>query len=237
MDNKIDMRLPISVNEATIKRHYAKHLGELVADDVLDSMHDAMQLGREAAEHALEAHEKIMGNIMLTEIARQRQSRDATFRFFESASKRIDAARDRAERAISHIEAATSSPGEPKSAAEAFQRAEIRNVLAGMSPDQRAKAIGEAIDTDDRDVLMAALVGPVMLTALGNAEREALKDRWRRKKFPDQVDRQRRLRAALKDLDRGQALLMTFIMGLTDGDAIAKAEAAEAAALTASKVA
>ena len=46
-----------------------------------------------------------------------------------------------------------------------------------------------------------------------------------------------RLRAALADLERGGGLLLQFIGNLTDGEAIKQAEAAEAAALTASKVA
>ena len=33
---KVDTQLPISLHEATIKRHYAKHLGEIIADDVLE---------------------------------------------------------------------------------------------------------------------------------------------------------------------------------------------------------
>jgi hypothetical protein len=126
---------------------------------------------------------------------------------------------------------------EPKSAADAFQRAEIRNVLAAMSPEKRAATVGAAIEQDDRDVLIAAFTGPTMLTGLGEAERQALLDRRRRKHYPAELDHMKRLKAAIANLDRGGTLLLKFIGGLTDGEAIKEAEQAEAAALTASKVA
>jgi hypothetical protein len=102
-----------------------------------------------------------------------------------------------------------------------------------MSRDVRSKAITEAIDNDDSDILSACFVGPVFLTGLGNAERAAMKDRWRRKKFPAEVDRQQRLKAALTDLDRMQAGLLTFVDKMTDAVEIKRAEDAERAALTA----
>jgi hypothetical protein len=200
-------------------------------------MHAAMARGREAAEHALDARDKIMGNTMRTQIANMRESRKVTFQHFDSAAREIDKARARTEAEIARIEAATASPGEPKNAADAFQREAIRNVLATMSAEKRAAAVSAAVDDDDRDVLIAALTGPTILTNLGKAEREALRDRWRRKHYPAEVDRVKRLRAALADLDRGGTLLLQFIGGLTDGEAIKQAEQAEAAALTASKVA
>ena len=61
-------------------------------------------------------------------------------------------------------------------------------------------------------------------------------DRWRRKKFPAEIDRQQRLKAALTDLDRMQATLLTFIDKMTDAEEINRAEDAEKLAL-ATKVA
>jgi hypothetical protein len=81
------------------------------------------------------------------------------------------------------------------------------------------------------------MVHPTLLTGLDHAEREALRLRWRQKHFGTEIERVTRLRAALADLERGGGLLLQFIGNLTDGKAIKQAEAAEAAALTASKVA
>jgi hypothetical protein len=231
--------LPISLHEAVIAKHYAKdpRTREIIEDREIEAMHGAMVRAREAAEHALDARDKIMSNPMKTEIARQREARRIGFEHFDRAAREIDKARARTEAEIARIEAATASPGEPKNAADAFQREAIRNVLATMSAEKRAAAMSAAIDEDDRDVLIAALTGPTILTNLGKAEREALRDRWRRKHYPAEVDRATRLRAALGDLDRGGTLLLQFIGGLTDGEAIKQAEQAEAAALTASKVA
>ena len=84
--------------------------------------------------------------------------------------------------------------------------------------------------------MSACFVGPVLLTGLRQAERAAMIDRWRRKKFPAEIDRQQRLKAALTDLDRMQATLLTFIDKMTDAEEINRAEDAEKLAL-ATKVA
>ena len=86
-------------------------------------------------------------------------------------------------------------------------------------------------------LVIAVFTGPTILTGLGKAEREALRDRWRRKHYPAEIERVTRLKAAISDLDRGGALLLAFVEGLTDGAEIARAEQAEADALKASKVA
>jgi hypothetical protein len=195
-----------------------------------------MVRAREAAEHALDAHGKIMGNTMRTQIANMRESRKVSFQHFENAAREMDKARARAEAVIAKIEAETNAPAEPKGVPDAMLRAEIRSALAAMPQDKRSKAVFQAVEDGDDDVVGAALTGPVLLTGLGVAEREAIRDRWRRKRYPDQVERATRLRAALADLDRGGSLLLQFISGLTDGEAIKQAEQAEAAALTASKV-
>jgi hypothetical protein len=239
MESKIDTRLPASIHPATIARHFQRNprTREVIEDRELDALHAAMAHAREAAQHALNAHEKIMANIMKTPLDNQRRSRKAAFEHFDRAAREIDKARRGALAEIARIEAATASPGEPKNAADAFQREAIRNVLATMPAQKRAAAVEAAIEDDDRDVLIAALTGPTILTNLGKAEREALRDRWRRKHYAAEVGRIERLKAAVNDLDRGSTLFLEFVDGLTDGDAIKKAEQAEASALAASKVA
>ena len=49
------------------------------------------------------------------------------------------------------------------------------------------------------------------------AEREAHRHAWWTNRHPNEVDRIARLKAALGDLDRAQATLLSFINGLTDG--------------------
>jgi hypothetical protein len=238
-ENKVDTRLPLSLHEAVIAKHFQRdpHTREPIEDAVLAGMHDAMRRGREAAEASLDAHDKIMKNMMKTPIDNARRARKVAFERFDAAAREIDKARAKGEAEIARIEAATSSPGEPKSTADAFQREAIRNVLASMAPEKRAQAVETAIEDDDRDVLIAAFTGPVMLTGLGKAEREALRERWRHKHYPAELDRVKRLKAAIADLSRGGTLLLEFVDGLTDADAIKHAEQAEASALAASKVA
>jgi len=90
---------------------------------------------------------------------------------------------------------------------------------------------------NDRDVLIAALTGPMILTGVGESERQALLDYWRRKPYPAEMERAKRLRAAIADLNRAGTLLLKLAAGPTDGEAIKEAEQAEAAAPTAPKVA
>jgi hypothetical protein len=231
--------LPLSLHEATIARHFARdpRTREPVDDREIEAMHAAMVRAREAAEAAQNAHSKIMANSMQTQIANMRASRKVTFQHFEDAAKKIDAARDRAEREIARLEAETSAPPEPKHVTGSMLEAEIRSALSVMKPEARKAAINEAITKGDDLTLGAALRGPTLLTGLGDAEREALRFEWRQKHFPSEIERVRRLSAALADLQRGGTLLLSFIGGLTDGEAIKQAEQAEAAALRASKVA
>ena len=57
-------------------------------------------------------------------------------------------------------------------------------------------------------LVIAVFTGPTILTGLGKAERETLRDRWRRKHYPAEIERVTRLKAAISDLDRGGALLL-----------------------------
>ena len=54
--------LPISLHEAVIAKHFAKdpRTREIIEDREIEVMHGAMRRAREAAEHALDAHGKIM---------------------------------------------------------------------------------------------------------------------------------------------------------------------------------
>jgi hypothetical protein len=174
---------------------------------------------------------------MKTEMACQRAAREVSFQHFDGAAKKLDAARERAKREIERLEAETSGPPEPKHVSGSMLEAEIRSALAAMKPADRAKALSEAVEQGDDLVLGAALRGPRLLTGLGAAERDMLRHKWRARHFPAEIERAQRLKAAVADLDRGGTLLLGFIGGLTDGEAIKQAEAAEAAALTASRVA
>jgi hypothetical protein len=170
-DQTPDVRLPISLHEAVIAKHFARdpRAREIIEDREIEAMHAAMVRAREAAEHALDAHGKIMGNVMRTQVANMREARKVAFQHFESAAREIDKARARTEAEIARIEAAISSPGEPKNAADAFQREAIRNVLAAMPPEKRTAAVSAAIEEDDQDVLQAVFTGPTILTNFGKA--------------------------------------------------------------------
>jgi len=114
-----------------------------------------------------------------------------------------------------------------------MRETEIRSALFAMKTEDRAKAITRAVDDGDDETLGAVLRGPVLLTGLGPAQREAIRHQWRVKRHPEEVARVARLRGALGDLDRAASLFTSFTLGLVDNEELKRAEQAEAAALAA----
>lgn len=90
-----------------------------------------------------------------------------TFQHYDDAARKIDAARDRAEREIKRIEAETHAPPEPKQVTGTMLEAEIRSALAAMKPEARARAISEAIAQGDDLTLGAAFARSDTLDRLG----------------------------------------------------------------------
>ena len=125
-------QIPLGLHESTISRHYAKvpgKPGEVIEDDVLEGMCGAMTKAREAAEAALDANRKIMGNQMATQLANMRNARNVTFQHFETAAKKLDAARARAVAIIEMVEADTHSPPEPKHISASMVEAEVLSLI------------------------------------------------------------------------------------------------------------
>ena len=197
------------------------------SDPEMDALSGALAACRAAAERALDTTEKILGNQLRTAEANAREARDVGHHLQQAALKRVDAARTRAQAEIDRIETSTSAPPEPRTASAVAVESEIRSALSRMSHDERAKAIADALERGDDSVVGAALRGPTMLTGLGEAEREARRHQWRQKKFPSELARLVRLRKSVEAMERGGSLLMNFVDGLTNSEAVRLAEASE----------
>lgn len=213
-----------SIHEAFIEQCRAK---DAPPDAELDAMHDAVRACRLAAEQATSATERIMASPMNTAAANATRARSTGFELAFSATKMIDAARDRATATIERLERATCSPPEPVDARMQLLHGEIRSALLRMTDEARQKAVSDAITAGDDVTVAAVLHGPQMLTGIGSAARELFRDRWRRSKFPAELDRVERLRKATIAADRAARLLIHHVDGLTDSTAVRLAEAAE----------
>ena len=104
-----------------------------------------------------------------------------------------------------------------------------------MTPAERNKAISDAIAADDNAVLSAVMHGHALASGLGPLEHNALRLRWRKGRYPQQVERRERLVKASDDLERIVNMFVAGTDGLTDGKAITAAEGRENEARSAKK--
>ncbi|MEX2167418.1 MAG: hypothetical protein WD852_10445 [Methyloceanibacter sp.] len=239
MTEKIDPRIPISIaaGSSMINRHFLKSGGAFVEDYDLAELASAAEGVKDAAAAALRGHDLQMRNEMLTPIARQRAARKVAFDNFDKAARRVDAARIRVESELKKIASATSAPPGPITPVAQLREQHLLDALAMLDPKARGVAIHAAIESGDDDLVGAALRAHPLVSGMGKAEIEMRRHAWRVKRHPAAVDRETRLKKATADLTRMGSLLLAFVGNLTDAQEIARAEAAEQAALTASKVA
>jgi hypothetical protein len=205
-------------------------------DDIMVALHDAMREGRIAAESAAKGVATVLANQLAPELSRQKQARELAAKTFDKAARKFDAATQAAQAEFERIEKATRAPEPPKSAADIVLHSEVRQALARMPHDQRAKTISDALIGDDDEsklISAAVLTGGALLSGLGSAELELKRASWRKRHFSAQLARAERIKKALDATHRGAHLLRTFCftdLSPGDPDAIARAEASEKAA-------
>jgi hypothetical protein len=215
--------LPVCLHPGMIERHFAQdHPNK--QDDLLTRMRDVVEVGRETGKKIIDAHTRVMSNAMNTDIRNQSEARKAATKLFESFSKRFDEVNSDVLDEIAAIEKKLRPPA-PRDAIEILVASEIRSSFANLNPQKRQSAIQEALADGDDDVIGALCNGPRILTGMGQAEREMIRHSWAKARHPADVDRLERYRKAATDMENAGQSLMKFTFNLTDGDAIAKAEA------------
>ncbi|MER8516085.1 hypothetical protein NKH47_24470 [Mesorhizobium sp. M1060] len=152
---------------------------------------------------------------------------------------RLDSALERARAEVARLIGATWSPRPPATAAEESRAAELRGVLRTMRPEDRAKAIADRLNADDDRFLSAVLNADALTTSMSTSELDALRARWRRQRFPTEVDRIARLQKAAEASQRAGLAFVEVVTRHTDSQAAkladhAAARAAEAIAAAAS---
>lgn len=219
-------KLTLSLRNA---EHVVAHHADQKTDDAM--MAAMVRAAREIAE-AADGVEKtvgaIMGNKMATETKNLADAKAAAARIYMKQAPKIDATRSAVEAAIDKLIAET-QPAQPKDAIEALGHQEVRLAIAHLSQAERSKVIGQAISDGDDAFVAAAVLGHPTLTGLGPAERDALREAWRKARHGDALDRIARLRSGLQALDRVGSLFSGYALGMFAENA-GEIEAAEKSA-------
>jgi hypothetical protein len=232
-------KAPVSIHEAAISRYFTRDraTGAIVKDPALETLHDSVAFGRQAAEQMAAAYDAIMFDQTRTEAQRLVESRKIVATLAEKAAKRLDEARTRAEIALGEIRSKTNAPAPPMTPGEIALDAEVRAALKAMSDKDRGAAIVAAIRDGDDAILRAALTGPEMLLGMGKAQREAYRHQWRQARHPNETDREHRIAKAMAASELAGRSLISFVGSLSENpkaklaqSAADRAEAAKAAA-------
>lgn len=217
----------VKAHEDFIARYFKIENGERVEDSALNALLEAVGSMRQAAEKSHDATIAIMKNPMQTPMANHREAQKIGHQLWEAASKKIDAACQAALREVERLEKDISAPPPIKDPALA---SEIRAALARLDQNARGKAIHEATEAGDDEIMSAVLRAPAMLSGLTTAELEMRRAHWQKTRRPSETDRVNRLKKAIADSCDCSRRSRDFIFELTDSDAIRRAEEAERAA-------
>ena len=215
------------IHEDALDKFYAKGGGGKQDDPVLTTMKDAVRVMRSTVDRCAETTATVLKNEMKTRVANMRDAAASNYQRFMKAAPAIDEARRIAQSEVARIIETTSSP------ASTQYDSEIRASLKAMSRQEREDAIDRAIANGEDTVVAAILAGPSMLSGLSTTERDLYRERWRARRFPHELDRQRRLEAALKVFDGLGTVAQKHVLALTDDESVRRAEATELAARTA----
>lgn len=224
-------KTPLAVDEDLLSKFEIRDpvSGEVIDDAALDALSRGMKTARGAAEQVAAVVDALSADLTQTEAGRSMKAREIALKAGERGAQALDKAREAAAAEIVDIE--NSMVPEAPSDEIALQiEAQIRDRLATMDHDARAKLIAQAIRSGDDATIAAIARGPAWLAGLGDAEAAMRLDQWRRKKFPQEVERLARLKRAIGVTEIAGKSLVAFIRHIADGPTASVAAAADRAA-------
>ena len=219
-------KLPLSLHESCVDKFRARDrlTGKFIDDDALEGLSGAMAKARADAERLTALADAVLADKTQTPEANALRLRKEALKLGETAAKKLDAARQRAAKALELLRAATSTLPVPKDQLALQIEGEVRVRLAAMKPNERGELIAAAIKHDDAETLGAYFRGPSYLSGASDSERGLYKGMWRQKQFPKECDREQRLVKALEALDRGGQALLGVVEVCTNSPAAKAAE-------------
>jgi hypothetical protein len=177
-----------------------------LADPVISTLRAGVSAAKAAWTRTLVSRRDILRDPTQTLAMNARRLAAAADRHAEPGYRVVQAAITRAQDEVKGIETATSKALEPPAPDLTMATAAM---LRSMTPEQRSKAISDAIAERDEGFLAVVLWrGSRQLYGLSQAEREMWRDRYRRIAYPDAMRRMEELNKAIdKAKAAGEALL------------------------------
>jgi hypothetical protein len=233
-ENTAQEVVPLALHPLAIERHRARDAaGKHVPDAALGAALQAMVEGRALAEQASHAHAAIMADPLMPAAGRLVRARKTTGSLAEVIVKKLDVARVKLTTELHNIQRDTSRlPPSTSPASIAIER-QTADVLRSMPDADRRKVIMQAIERDDESVLSSLFSGPAFVVGLDDKTREAYRQQFRKKRWPEVVERETRLRAALADIERAGGATVAWVERLFSASPIEKLVAASEAATSA----
>jgi hypothetical protein len=192
-----------SIHEQIIEARFAREMGRIVDDPALRVVHREFSRARALHEQCVAVWDAQMNDPTLPLAGRIVKAKQAVQALAAKAATHLDQAGARLRTELTTIRKATWRPSVPLSPESIQVQSEIRGQIRAMDAKQRLSALRKPSD----DLVMAITAGPPEVSGLSEKEVESIRQEWRARAFPEIVQRERRLIAALGDTDRaGQAL-------------------------------
>ena len=209
----MDIRVPPSLHEAEVERHYPRDpiTLEQQPDDDMRVLSAAMASARRNAEQLAELATALRNDRTRTPEAQALELRKAAMSLGEKAARNLDGARQRVGEALKRIETETSAPPPPRDAVALQIEAELRSKLSALPASDRRAAIAAAIRSGDDTIVGAVLRGPAMLSGMDQTEQDYTRLQWRQIRHPEKAARIDRLAKAIEATDTGGNLLMSYV--------------------------
>lgn len=212
------------LHEAVMDKFLSDKKGRPVVDPVIDAMKEAVRAMRLGVEDCKTATKTILANEMNTPINNIRAAANVNHKKFLRVAGLIDATNGLTKQEMQRLWESTYAPkNSPYSG-------EIRAGIKAMTRDERVKTINEALKNNEDEVIAAILHGPLLLTGMQEGEREYFRTYWRAKRFPQEVEREQRLKKATEILERLANYSIAYVEHLTDTSEVNRAEETERAA-------
>lgn len=203
---------------------------EAVPDAALDALESGLTFAQTKARELADIVDAVSSDTTVTAGAGAMRIRTAALKIGEQAAAKLDAARAGLEREIAAIASGTHTPEPPRDAVAAQLEGEARGAFARMTDEARKAAWSAALKGNDEITLGALLRAPAYLSGQTDAQLELRRHAWRAKRWPDEVDREQRLKRAQEAAERAGASLIKFVERVASGPGAEASEAARHAA-------
>jgi hypothetical protein len=203
--------------------------GDPVPDEALQHARAAMAAAGKSAAKWFAIAVAISNDPSVPAPVRALKARDAIGPLAIAAAKALDQQRAVVAAELQSLRQATSAPPPPTDATAVLLQQEIRARLSTMDNPRRGELLHRAVIDGDDQIIGALLHAPGWLSNVTDAEREMRRAGWRAKKFPDAVEREKRIEQALQVVDRSGKILIEYAQSLIDGEQAEKVLAAQAA--------